>query len=193
MVYRHDVNDHLHYTIVGNHHYQSPECLSQEGYDRSEDWWAVAVLCFHLLAGITPFEAKHGCTEAEERENIVLAKILWDNLPMGGTRLSPECRDFITRMLRESKVERLSYQSTGAVREHAFFEGISFESLWKGRGPIKLELSGSGSNYIHQELEDDMAMALPALWRENNDSLLPSDAAQRRKDELSRFKTINNF
>lgn len=193
MVYRHDVNDHLHYTMVGNHHYQSPECLSQEGYDRSEDWWAVAVLCFHLLAGITPFEAKHGCTEAEERENIVLAKILWDNLPMGGTRLSPECRDFITRMLRENKVERLSYQSTGAVREHAFFEGISFESLWKGRGPIKLELSGSGSNYIHQELEDDMAMALPALWRENNDSLLPSDAAQRRKDELSRFKTINNF
>jgi len=43
--------------FVGNYFYASPEIVSGTGlYDQSVDWWAVGVLLFHLLAGITPFE-----------------------------------------------------------------------------------------------------------------------------------------
>jgi serine/threonine protein kinase len=30
----------------------------QTGYDHTVDWWAVGVLLFHFLAGVTPFMAE---------------------------------------------------------------------------------------------------------------------------------------
>lgn len=43
--------------FVGNYFYASPEIISGVGmFDQSVDWWAVGVMLFHLLAGITPFE-----------------------------------------------------------------------------------------------------------------------------------------
>ena len=45
--------------FVGNYFYASPEIVCGTGlYDQSVDWWAVGVMLFHLLAGITPFEAE---------------------------------------------------------------------------------------------------------------------------------------
>ena len=46
--------------FVGNYFYASPEIVSGTGlYDQSVDWWAVGVMLFHVLAGITPFEDKN--------------------------------------------------------------------------------------------------------------------------------------
>ncbi len=65
---------------VGNFNYSCPEIVIGSGYDHTADWWAVAVLCFHFLAGITPFEAK---TQEETMENIVTCRAAWELLPGG--------------------------------------------------------------------------------------------------------------
>ena len=72
----------LHFTKVGNVHYLSPECVAGSGYDHMADWWAVGVLTFHLLTGVTPFENRHkpNMTQDEIRDFIVKADIVWDNL-----------------------------------------------------------------------------------------------------------------
>ena len=41
--------------------YLSPslsQAVMQTGYDHTVDWWAVGVLLFHFLAGVTPFMAE---------------------------------------------------------------------------------------------------------------------------------------
>lgn len=56
--------------FVGNYFYASPEIVSGTGlYDQSVDWWAVGVMLFHLLAGITPFEDK------DEQKDVTLGTL----------------------------------------------------------------------------------------------------------------------
>lgn len=63
--------------FVGNYFYASPEIVSGTGlYDQSVDWWAVGVMLFHVLAGITPFEDK------DEQKDITLGTLPYLPLPI---------------------------------------------------------------------------------------------------------------
>jgi serine/threonine-protein kinase RIM15 len=46
------------------------------GYDHTVDWWALGVLAFHFIAGVTPYERPTISIE-ETQENIVLDRINW--------------------------------------------------------------------------------------------------------------------
>jgi len=72
----------LHFTPIGNVHYMSPECIVSSGYDHMVDWWAIGVLTFHLLIGVTPFEDRHNESMSSEEicDLVVKANIVWNNL-----------------------------------------------------------------------------------------------------------------
>lgn len=118
------------FDIVGNYFYASPEMAAGACvFNQSVDWWAVGVLLFHMLSGTTPFE---GLTKAATLENIERMAVDWDPLPF----VSPECRDFLKRILEHGYESRLGSQSPDQILKHEFFASIDFATLYDGLGPL---------------------------------------------------------
>ena len=41
--------------MLGTYLYMSPELVQNKQYEKSVDWWALGIILYELLIGITPF------------------------------------------------------------------------------------------------------------------------------------------
>jgi len=92
-------------TACGTPAYVAPEVLSsgQGGYDKEVDMWSVGVITYILLCGFAPF---HGDSVKELLRVVVRAQFsfpspYWDPI-------SPQAKDFISKLLVKEPSERLS-------------------------------------------------------------------------------------
>ena len=46
------------YDFCGTNQYLAPEMIDQSGHNLTVDWWAVGILIYELLCGVTPFYSK---------------------------------------------------------------------------------------------------------------------------------------
>jgi len=46
-------------SYCGTPEYLAPEMVSGEGHDHTVDWWALGILIYELLIGVTPFFNKN--------------------------------------------------------------------------------------------------------------------------------------
>ena len=62
--------DELAQTHCGTAEYFAPEVLKQCGYDQMIDFWAIGILIYEMLVGVTPFFSrnKHECMENIQRK-----------------------------------------------------------------------------------------------------------------------------
>jgi hypothetical protein len=126
------------------------------GYDHTVDWWAVGVLLFHLVAGVTPFESPTGQKD-DTLESIIFNKINWGRL-LGGfsfyfgfyhvlpcnlhsieslpSCISVDCKDLISSHLRQAPESRLGFYSSQDVLNHSFFQVFDFDKLYHEVGPL---------------------------------------------------------
>lgn len=116
---------------VGNYFYSCPEIVVGREYDHSVDYWAVAVMAFHFVAGCTPFE---GEDKKSTLDNIVMHKVKWSAVPRS---VSAECKAFIEAILcAPQPAQRLGHRSAADVLGHPFFLDVDFATLYDGVGPL---------------------------------------------------------
>jgi serine/threonine protein kinase len=116
---------------VGNYFYSCPEIVVGTEYDHTVDYWAIAVMTFHFVAGVTPFDDKD---KKATMDNIVTHNVHWAAVPRG---VSTECKQFIEAILCAPVPKlRLGYSSASHVLGHPFFWDIDFANLFEGYGPL---------------------------------------------------------
>ena len=85
-------------TLCGTLDYLPPEMIENKDHDDTVDTWALGVLAYEFLVGTPPFEAE-GHSETYRR--IVKVDLRFP------PHVSPEARDFITRLLKKDPRARM--------------------------------------------------------------------------------------
>ena len=105
--------------------YISPEVLLNKPQYFSSDYFSVGVICYELLMGKKPFRGKNKKSVAEKilYKNIKLTK---KNIP---DKYSIQFADFINKLLKRNRKERLGNKSIQEIINHPWFEGIEWEII----------------------------------------------------------------
>ena len=121
--------------LKGTAEFLSFEMASGKPYGHPTDVWAVGVICFMFLCGRLPFDdpdRKENIDDNLENPNYsplfnIIAKGVWEFREEDNS-LSPNARDFITKMLDLNRDERPSF---AAALEHPFLkpDGASHSPL----------------------------------------------------------------
>lgn len=111
-------------TFCGTTEYLAAEVLLDEkGYTKSVDWWALGVLLWEMVCGWSPFYDED---TQQMYKNICFGKI---KFPRGV--ITEEGKQFVKGLLNRNPRYRLggSPRDAAEVKEHAFFDTISWEDL----------------------------------------------------------------
>ena len=111
--------------------------IAQKGHDKSVDWWALGVLIYEMLIGVTPFFNKN-------REllltKIQKSKVVFPDRNKYKIKYSDEIADLILKLLDRDTTKRLgSKDDFTEVLSHPVFKDINVEELemYKMTPPFK--------------------------------------------------------
>lgn len=119
------------FSTVGTPDYIAPEVLAQKGYGKECDWWSMGVILYECVVGNPPF-----C--ADEPMQTCRKIINWRQTlffpPEARAELSPQCIDFIRRLLCNAE-NRLGSTSVQEIKQHPWFHGIDWDNLRSMQSP----------------------------------------------------------
>jgi len=109
-----------HRRAVGTPDYLAPELLLGTGHTPAVDWWSLGAILFEFVVGIPPFNAE---SPQAIFQNILDLDISWpdeSNLEED-ERMSPECKDLISKLLVRNPEERLGARGATEIKLHPWF------------------------------------------------------------------------
>ncbi|XP_057712806.1 microtubule-associated serine/threonine-protein kinase 3 isoform X6 [Corythoichthys intestinalis] len=118
-----DTREFIDKQVCGTPEYIAPEVILRQGYGKPVDWWAMGIILYEFLVGCVPF---FGDTPEQLFGQVVNDDIIW---PEGEDALPADAQDLITRLLRQSPLERLGTAGTTEVKMHMFFVGLDWNGL----------------------------------------------------------------
>uniref|UniRef100_A0A4W5PH78 non-specific serine/threonine protein kinase n=1 Tax=Hucho hucho TaxID=62062 RepID=A0A4W5PH78_9TELE len=118
-----DTREFIDKQVCGTPEYIAPEVILRQGYGKPVDWWAMGVILYEFLVGCVPF---FGDTPEELFGQVVSDDITW---PDGDEALPADSQDMITRLLRQSPLERLGTGGAPEVKQHPFFLHLDWNGL----------------------------------------------------------------
>ncbi|KAJ0402815.1 hypothetical protein P43SY_007357 [Pythium insidiosum] len=124
-------NRQVAFSTVGTPDYMAPEVLAQKGYGKECDWWSLGVILYECLVGFTPFYADEPLQTCRK---IIHWRQTFGFPPDVRGRLSPECMDFIRRLVCNHE-NRLGTQSVDEIKQHPWFHGLDWTQLRSIQSP----------------------------------------------------------
>ncbi|XP_068604889.1 microtubule-associated serine/threonine-protein kinase 3-like [Brachionichthys hirsutus] len=153
-----DTREFIDKQVCGTPEYIAPEVILRQGYGKPVDWWAMGIILYEFLVGCVPF---FGDTPEQLFGQVVNDDIIW---PEGEDALPADAQDLITRLLRQSPLERLGTGGTNEVKMHVFFLGLDWNGLLRQKAEFipQLETEEDTSyfdtrseRYCHLGSDDD--------------------------------------
>lgn len=86
------------YTLCGTPEYIAPEVLTNLGYGKSVDWWALGIFIFEMLVGHSPFQDSTPFT--------IYERVLRGKFDLPRT-LDAKVRSFLKRLVERDRTKRL--------------------------------------------------------------------------------------
>ncbi|KAM4575183.1 microtubule-associated serine/threonine-protein kinase 3 [Fundulus diaphanus] len=161
-----DTREFIDKQVCGTPEYIAPEVILRQGYGKPVDWWAMGIILYEFLVGCVPF---FGDTPEELFGQVVSDEIIW---PEGDDALPADAQDLITRLLRQSPLDRLGTGGASEVKQHPFFVGVDWNGLLRQKAEFIPQL----------EAEDDTSYFDTRSDRYHH---LASDEDEETNDEES--------
>uniref|UniRef100_A0A4W5NNF0 non-specific serine/threonine protein kinase n=1 Tax=Hucho hucho TaxID=62062 RepID=A0A4W5NNF0_9TELE len=153
-----DTREFIDKQVCGTPEYIAPEVILRQGYGKPVDWWAMGIILYEFLVGCVPF---FGDTPEQLFGQVVNDDVIW---PEGEDALPANAQDLITRLLRQSPLDRLGTGGTPEVKMHRFFVGLDWNGLLRQKAEFipQLETEDDTSyfdtrseRYSHLGSDDD--------------------------------------
>ena len=106
-------------SLVGTPDYMAPEIVLNLPHSFPVDWWAVGIMVYEFIRGTPPF---HQDTVLNTRRQIITGK--YDPLTPEEDDVTPECIDFISKLLVDDPKKRLGANGSQEVLSHPWLASI---------------------------------------------------------------------
>lgn len=148
-------NKEIRRSFVGTCLYVSPEILNNKPSQYSSDLFSYGCIVYQLLSGFPPF----GTDNESEYRIFQQIKNIEYTFP---SNFNPHGKDLVFNLLQLEPDDRLGAKDLksdniySSIRNHEFFNGINFETIYSQRSPMLIlsELQNNGTTYhISDEIE----------------------------------------
>jgi serine/threonine protein kinase len=136
-------------SFCGTPEYLAPEMVSQSGHDKGVDWWALGVLIYEMLIGVTPFFNRN---KNMLMSKIKTAKVVFPDRTKYKIEYSDLIVDLIAKLLDKDRSKRLGAKDDFVeILSHPVFKGIDIEELEAGtiKPEFKPEVTDDLSKYFN--------------------------------------------